>query len=140
MSQVRLWSVVGDSNISRNVNKTSSRANPLVKAAQFISCGHLGIFSESIKKVRSESSVCIVSCLTNFVCNAEESTSASASGRAEGVFREILQVLQEACTASPDRYYMVAPPMYRTSPTWYREGLPAILTSFSMVMSPSPPT
>ena len=71
MSQARCYSIIGDSNVHRNVTKTSIRANPMVKAAQVIPCGHLAVFSEALSKIRAESTVCIVACLTNFVASAD---------------------------------------------------------------------
>ena len=130
MSQARVFTLLGDSNISRN--KTSTRANPVLKASQILSCGHLGIFQEMLSKVRPESTVVIVSCLTNFLASSEGPD--SVSQRIEPVLSEIREALDAACTEKPERFHLISPPMYRTSPVWYREGLPEVLTTFSQVM------
>ena len=130
MSQARVFTLLGDSNISRN--KTSVRANPVLKASQILNCGHLGIFKDSIDKVREESNVCIVSCLTNFLASSEGPD--SVTQRIEPVLSEVREVLDAVCTENPQRFYLISPPMYRTSPVWYREGLPEVLTTFSQVM------
>ena len=69
MSQI--FSVVGDSNIRNHVNRNSCRANPALKAAQTLSCGSLSIFVGVLEKVRSESTACIIACVTNFLTDAE---------------------------------------------------------------------
>ena len=65
--QVRAYALLGDSNVQRHINKTSCRATPDLKTAQLLPCGHVGIFSEILMKVKPEVTVCIVSCLTNFL-------------------------------------------------------------------------
>ena len=60
--------------------------------------------------------------------------------RVEPVLQEVRQVLHEACASNPDLSFLLAPPMYRSSVIWYREGLPEILICFSqMMMSSSKP-
>ena len=113
MSQLRCYSLIGDSNVQRNVGKTSFRASPLLKASQVIPCGHLAIFSESLRKVRSETSVCIVACITNFVTSSDSSTSSSVSGRLEPVLASIMETLRSVCEDNPHRQYLVSSPMYR---------------------------
>ena len=62
---VRSFALLGDSNISPHINKTSCRANPSLKSAQVLSCGYMGIFAETLAKVRPDINVCIITCLTN---------------------------------------------------------------------------
>ena len=139
MSLSRCYSLLGDSNVQRNVNKTASRANPLLKTAQIIPCGHLSVFSESLRMVRSESNVCVVACLSNFICSSDKSQSASVSGRIEPVLSSIVETLKAVCTDNPNRQYIISSPMYRVYPVWYREGLPEILIAFSQSMTPDRP-
>ena len=67
MAMSRSYSLIRDSNVQRNVSKTTCRNNPLLKSAQIIPCGHSGIFVEALNSVRAESDVCIVACLTNLI-------------------------------------------------------------------------
>ena len=60
MAQSLVFSLLGDSNIHRHVNKNSLRASPALQAAQILQCGHQGIFTDVLAKVRAESSACIV--------------------------------------------------------------------------------
>ena len=53
------------------------------------------------------------------------------SKRIEPVIDEFRSYLFEAAQLHGTVEFMVSPPMYRKSPTWYREGLPEILTRFS---------
>ena len=136
-AQVRAFALLGDSNIHRHINKTSCRAHPSLKTAQVIPCGHLGIFSESLLKMKPEVNVCVVSCLTNFLTGADGPS--TVSHRIDPVLKQIRSVLVENCAAFPERLYLISPPMYRTGPTWYREGLPEVLTMFSQTLSPEKP-
>ena len=137
MSQVRCFTLVGDSNVRRYVNKASCRANPAMASAQILICGSFEIFKETLIKARPESNACIVSCLTNFLASADGPD--SISQRIDPVLQDIREVLLELCEARPEMQYLLSPPMYRTSPTWFREGLPEVLTSFSQVLSPDRP-
>ena len=129
MSQVRIFSLLGDSNVRRHITKTTCRASAAVKGAQVLSCGHIDIFAETLSQVRAQSNICIISCVTNFISSAEGPT--AVSQRVEPVLQDISDALFAACEANVGCQYLVSPPMYRTSPVWYREGLPEILTMFS---------
>ena len=130
MSISRAFTLIGDSNIRNHVNKNTVRANPALKAAQVLSCGYKGIFTETLSKVRAESSACIIACVTNFISSVEGP--ATVSLRVEPVLQDLRASLETACAAFPERFYLVAPPMYRTNPIWYREGLPEIMNLFSL--------
>ena len=130
---VKIFSLIGDSNINRHVNKTSLRANPSLKSAQVLSCGHIGIFPDILEKMKPEVNVCLISCLTNFITRAEGP--ATLSHRVEPVLQQIRTDLSTSIEDNPGRLYLLSPPMYRTGPTWYREGLPEVLTLFSQVFS-----
>ena len=132
MSQDRVFSVIGDPNVHQNINKTNCRANPLMKSAQVVACGRMELLVPSLDKVRAASNICVLSCLTNFLTMSESAS--SVSHRIDPVLQEFRSALAAACSSNPARIYMVAPPMYRSSPVWYREGLPEIMTMFSQVM------
>jgi hypothetical protein len=89
----------------------------------------LELFEPSLTKIRDVSDVCIVSCLTNFLASADGPE--SISQRVEPVLQRIVMLLREACERKPSRSFAVSPPMYRTTPVWYRDGLPEILSLFS---------
>jgi hypothetical protein len=124
-----VFSLVGDSNVGRNLSRMSRRASSSIKNCQFISCGSLELFQTSLAQVRSESNVCIVSCVTNFLTGA--SGADQTSKRVDPILQQILSILQESCQSKPSVSFMLSPPMYRTNPIWYRDGLPEILSLFS---------
>ena len=136
-AQVRAFALLGDSNVHPHINKTSQRAHPSLKTAQVVPCGHIGIFPESLQKLKPEVNVCVVSCLTNFLTSADGKS--TVSNRIEPVLKQILSILAECCEAFPTRLYLISPPMYRASPTWYREGLPEVLTLFSQLLTDGKP-
>ena len=133
MAQLRVFSLIGDSNVRNHVNKNSCRANPALKSAQVLSCGNAEVLISTLDKVRSSSTVCIMACVSNFLCDAEGP--ASIQSRVDPVLQDFFSALSGACAANPDRWYVVSPPMYRSFPVWYREGLPEIMKLFSQSFS-----
>ena len=71
MSQARVFTLLGESNVRSYITKTSVRANPLMKSAQVLPCGNLSIFTAMLEKVRLESTACIVSCITNLLTDVD---------------------------------------------------------------------
>ena len=90
----RIFSVLGDSNVQRNMGGLSVRDRPLMASAQVIPCGRLEVLAEGLRQVRAESNVCVLSCVTNFITAAEGSTT-SVSLRVEPVLRELLSIVEE---------------------------------------------
>ena len=135
MAQSRVFTIIGDSNVKRNISKTNSRACPLMAGAQILQCGHLQLLEESLRAIRKESDVCIVSCLTNFLTASEDDP--MVSKRIEPVLDEFCSALFGASSALPGITFLIAPPMYRRLPVWYREGLPEIMRLFSQAFSPA---
>ena len=133
MAQSRVFTLLGDSNVRRYINKTSVRASQDIKSAQILSCGRLEIFKESLEKTRDDTDICIISCITNFLTDAEGPE--VVSQRIDPVLQDIREVLDEVCAARSGVQFLLSPPMYRASPVWYREGLPEVLTSFSQVIN-----
>ena len=107
----------------------------MMSGAQLLPCGKLQVLAETLKAVRKESNICMLSCLTNFLTRAEGSSQASL--RVEPVLMESFQIISEASIARTDVHFLLCPPMYRTGPYWYREGMAGILTKFSDVMKVS---
>ena len=137
MSVARCFSILGDSNVQRHMNPTNCRDRPLMSSCQVVPCGRLSLLAESLRSVKAETTVCILACVTNFL-TASEDAGGSVGFRVEPVLLEMLAVLGAAAGAFPDRAYLVAPPMYRHSPLWYRDGLPEVLNKFSGVMKTRP--
>ena len=113
------------------------RACPELNSAQVLICGKLALFEQILSEVREESTTCVVTCLTNFLADASGSTPASV--RVEPILQEAQRLVFEMCIANPDLLVVVHPPMYRTSPLWYRDGLAEVLSKFSSVFSTDRP-
>ena len=137
MATLRCFSILGDSNVKRHMNPTNCRDRPLMSGCQVVPCGRLAVLSESLKSIRGESNVCIVSCLTNFLTSSSDAGS-PVSFRVEPIFLEVLEKITSAAAEFPDRRYLVVPPMYRLTPLWYRDHLSEILNKFSEVMKRRP--
>jgi hypothetical protein len=112
------------------MNPTNVRDRPLMSAAQVIFCTKLAIFVQSLRSIKVEATVCILSCITNFLVDSSDSSS-SASIRVGQAMDDFFDRFVEYCLANPSRKYFVCPPMYRSTPLWYRDGLSEILTRFS---------
>ena len=137
MSVDRVYSLLGDSNIQRNMNGTNCRDRPMMSESQVIPCGRLDLLAESLRQVRQTTNVVILSCITNFITASAESTS-SISNRIEPILRQLSVVLGEFARARTETLFLVAPPMYRSFPIWYRDGVSEILQKFSSMMSSKP--
>ena len=129
--QLRCFTVIGDSNVDRHFSLVNARACPLVSSSQLLTCGSFRAFPDIVSKIRPESNVCIVACLTNFLTCAEGASSVSL--RVEPAMIKFRDVLLSS--VGQDRAFLICPPMYRTTPLWYREGLPEIMQKFSDVLS-----
>ena len=124
-----IFSLIGDSNVRRNITKTNSRACPQMSGSQVLFCQKLPLLEDALGKIRKESSVCIVACVTNFLTSSDDDS--MVSKRVEPVLDEFVHHLTATCANAPDLTILVSPPMYRMAPVWYREGLPEVLTRFS---------
>ena len=137
MSVSRCFSIIGDSNVQRHMNPTNCRDRPLMSSCQVVPCGRLSLLAECLRSVKAETNVCILACVTNFL-TATEDSGGSVGFRIEPILIEMSAIVSAAAGASPDRAFLVSPPMYRRSPLWYRDGLPEILSKFSTVMKTLP--
>ena len=138
MSQLRCFSLVGDSNIRRGLASSSNtQGRPLWSGAQFIPCGRLSTLASSLKSVRPEADACVVACITNFVTgsiNASSSSIVSVSSRVEPIIAGFIEKVLAFCRARGTVSVFVCPPMYRTVPLWYRDGLSEITAKFSSML------
>ena len=126
------FAVVADSNLHRFVTLVNRRACPDLNTSQLLSCGKLALLEQVLSEIESEADVCVLACLTNFLTAATGTQSASI--RVESILLEVQQKVFRSCNDDPTRQFLVCPPMYRSFPLWYRDGLSAILNKFSTVM------
>ena len=138
MAQVRSFCLIGDSIVRRHMNRTNCRSNPLMSSCHVITCTRLPLFSEAISSIRNSSNVIVFSCVTNFLADAPKDGATSVSQRVEPVLEQFAQMILDFARSGSDAQVLVAPPMYRTSPIWFREGLPEILKRFSASFDTKP--
>ena len=75
MSVDRCFSILGDSNVKRFVTMVNRRASRDLDSSRIILCGKIGLLADALQEVRAESDVCIVTCISNFVSSAADSSS-----------------------------------------------------------------
>ena len=136
MSQQRCFSVIGDSNVRRNMTSLNRRASPLMEGCQIISCRKVSNLADSLRSIRATSNSCIISCITNFLTDLSSRSKANVQSRVEPVFEDVRAALSDYREANPDMLVLVAPPMYRAQPEWYHDNLSEILQLFSKILSP----
>ena len=94
MAQLRSFSIIGDSNIKRNISKTNARACPQMSGSQILSCQKLELLDEVLGRLRNETNVCILSCVTNFLTSSEEDS--VVSKRIEPVLDQFAGAISDA--------------------------------------------
>lgn len=137
MTQDRVFSLIGDSNVRRFLTSVNRRACPDINDTQIQSCGKLSMLAEGIRQVRPESNVILITCVTNFITDSVGS--ASVGVRVEPVIARFKAIIESECVSSPERKFLIGPPMFRSNPVWYHEGLAEVLQKFSSVMSSQKP-
>ena len=135
MAQLQVYTLLGDSNIQRSMNSTNCRDRPLMSEAQVIPCGRLELLAEALRQVRASSNVIVLSCVTNFITGSPDDVS-SISIRVEPILKEFQNIVESFASAEAnlERLFLIAPPMYRSFPIWYRDGVSEVLQKFSTMM------
>ena len=105
---------------------------PQMSSAQVLSCGKLSLLSGILETVRAESDVCVIACVTNFITNTASVSSVSL--RLDAVLPGFFSKIFDFCRTRRDLPVFVCPPMYRTTPVWYRESLAQVMLKFSATM------
>ena len=133
-----LFSIIGDSNITRHMSPLNCRDRPMMSGAQIIPCGRMVTLAESLKSIRVESNVVLLSCVTNFITRADD-VSSTVGVQVEPILSKFLEIVQAVCLERSETAFLICPPMYRSTPMWYRNAMPEILQKFSEVMKSRPP-
>ena len=130
------FSIIGDSNIQRNLVDYNCGNREDLRSAQLVPCTSFSTFSGSLSKIRPESNVLILSCLSNFLRDSDSSSDPTV--RITAVLEEFRSILFPYCNANPDLSIMLAPPQFSRVPIWYSESMGLILQLISsLIMSPS---
>ena len=97
-----IFSLVGDSNLRRHVSPLSCREVHM-SGAQISTCGRIEALAEVLRGTRSESTVVVVACITNFLTSSEE-ISTSVGLRVGPVLSSFREVILDFCQEQPERY------------------------------------
>ena len=137
MSRLSSFSVVGDSNVRRHLSSSNTRGRAPMATAQYIpSGGRLSVLASALESVRPESDACVIASVTNLL-----TTAAAASTIALRVETIIMSFFEKICNFAVSRSSLslfICPPMYRTTPLWYRDGLPEINHLFAHCFKETP--
>ena len=79
MSQLRLFSIIGDPNVRRNMTGLNMASREVMKSAEVIDCCKLTSLNTALAQVRQESTVLIVAAVTEFILSSGDCGSITSS-------------------------------------------------------------
>ena len=100
MSSHRLFSIVGDANVRRNMTSLNIASRASMKSAQVIDCVKLCDLESALKEVRAESEVLIVACITEFLISGGFSGTISSS--IDQPLSSFATLIHSYCAAKPN--------------------------------------
>ena len=84
------------------MNPQNCRDRPPMAEAQVKICGRIEAMAETLRSVKSDTTVCLVACLTNFLTSSE-GASTSAGVRIQPSLLEFRDILLDFCQEMPER-------------------------------------
>lgn len=137
MSISRLFTIIGDGNVRRNMTGLNIASREGMKSAQVVPCDALSTLSTSLAEVRAESNVLIFASITEMLLSAEDcGTLASTT---DNLITQVRDLLNTFCRQRSGVHVVVAPPLYRHQPFWYQKHLHHFALRFSAILSESRP-
>ena len=127
----RQFSVIGDSNIRRNMTTMNMASRQAMSGCQIIDCPSLSDLENSFTAIRAESDVCIFQAVTHLLLIAPDIGTVQST--IDTLFHELSGKIVVLCKARPDLMVTLCPPMYRPWPLWYRHHLAEMASGFSQV-------
>ena len=137
MSQLRVFSVLGDRNVVQNMTTLNMASREAMQKAQLITCPALKDLASAVDQIRDESNVFIYAAITDHLLAAPEGNTIYST--VDPVFCEIRSTLFKLCAARPGLQVLLAPPLYRSRPYWFRQQLPEVASQLSKIFSDRPP-
>ena len=137
MPPAQLIAVIGDDNVRRNMTVMNRSSRPLMETAKVIDCHTSATLRQALKDVPQEVTGCIIQSVSSIIAAAADAGSVFST--IDPVLTEFSATISEFCSAKASLQVLVAPPMFRTSPCWYRRGLPEISHQFSLILSANRP-
>ena len=133
MSVSRLFTIIGDANVTRNMTGLNVASRETMKNSQLLACDTLASLEGCLSQIRPESSVCIIAAITEMLICADSTGTVSSS--IESVLSAFKAKISLVCSTRPSLQVVVSPPLYRNRPFWYQKNLPQISGLFSSVLS-----
>ena len=100
MSVSRLFTIIGDANVRRNMTALNIASRETMKSAQIVDFNGEGSFDSALASVRSESSVCIVAAITDLLLSNGDCGTISAS--IDPVLNTFSAQIVQFCNAKPN--------------------------------------
>ena len=79
MSISRVYSIIGDTNIRRNMTNLNVASREVMKKAQIIDCSQMSALDQALSQVRVDSSILIVASITEFLLSGGDCSSIASS-------------------------------------------------------------
>ena len=130
MAELRCYALIGDSNVKRNMTLSSLKCRAAMPTARVVLCGRMATLSTSLMSLPQEIDACVVACLTNLLTSTSGSQSTSVAHRVDPVFQTFFEKILAFAVDRPETQVFVSPPMYRTVPLWYRDGMSEVMKLF----------
>ena len=137
MSQLQLYSVLGDRNVTQNMTTLNMASRETMQKAQLITCPSLQNLQSALDQIRPESTVFIYAAITDHLLSAPDANTIYAM--IDPIFCEVKERLFRLCLTRPDLQVLLAPPLYRSRPYWYRQQMTEIATQLSSIFNSSRP-
>ena len=136
MPLLSCFSLVGDSNIHHHMTSANTRGRlPMSEAQVITGGGRLSSLSATLESVRPESDACVVACISNILSSASVDHSSSLVSKIEPLIKSFFEKVASFGLSRPALNVFVCPPMYRTNPIWYRDGMSTILQQYAQTFN-----
>ena len=133
----QLFAVVGDANVRRNFTQMNIASREPMGTAKIFDCSSLPELAPALASVPGETNVCVVQCLTSILVSAADT--GSTFGTIDPLLTEVNTILRDFAASRGSVQVMVAPPMFRPFPAWYRRHLPEVAHQFSTILTSNQP-
>ena len=137
MSQLWAFSILGDRNVIQNMTTLNMASRESMQKAQIISCPVLSNLPSAIGEIRADSNVFVFAAITEYLLAAPEGNTIQST--VDPVYRDIRDRLFRLCAERPHLQVVLAPPMYRPKPYWYRQQLTEVAGQLSKIFGSNQP-
>ena len=100
MSVSRLFTIVGDLNIKRNMTGLNVASREAMKSAQIIDCVSMSTLDDALNEVRKESAVLVIAAFTEFLLSGGDCGTIASS--IDPILAELSTKIKGFCSFRPD--------------------------------------